>query len=559
LEVLPDNIQDSNRCIRDLVALSALPAIWVGGSNPKRIAEDLADALFTALRPSFIYTGLEDPSADRFAFEAVRSQNRLPADVTPHQIGKTLRHSLKLDPAEKPLLIPNPAGGGMLRMLAIPIGHHGKWGIIAAGSPSPDFPSELDRLLLRTGANQAAVAVENACLYRAAKEELAERKRAEEERRTVLSQFETVLRQMPAGVVIAEAPSGKLILGNEQADKIWRHPFVAADNIGEYRKYEGFHLDGTPYRPEEWPLARAIMKGEVVTGEEIDFIGGDGMPGTMVANAAPIRNREGAIIMAVVTFYDITDRKKAEAALKQKTLEAEEASRLKSRFVSQVSHDLRTPLNAIMGYNHLLSAEIYGPLAEDQKITLERMQKNAEHLLTLINDVLDLSKIESGKESIDLVPVDIARLIEEILAEMKPLSNEKSLSIQYRSPRTPIVIESDATKVKQILTNLVSNAIKFTDQGSISVEAGDQSEKGGVEITVHDTGIGIREEELSRIFESFYQGEDVAARSSQGSGLGLAIVKELVDLLQGEIAVESRHGQGSTFTLFLPYRLNKKP
>lgn len=555
MQVLPDNVQDANRCIRDLVALSALPAVWIG-SGPNRIVEGLADALFTALRPSLIYAGLKDRSG-AFEFEAVRSHPPSRSGLKPQEIGNALRRWLSPDRPAGPIFIPHPAGAGMLQMSVIPIGYEGKLGIVAAGSPAPDFPNELDRLLLGIGANHAAIAIENARLYAKAQEEIAERKRAEEERRMVLSQFESVLRQMPAGVVIAEAPSGKLILSNEQADRIRRRPFVAADTIAEYGRYQGSRPDGTPYRPDEWPLVRSIRTGEVVTGEEIHFIGGDGAPGALVVNSAPIRGDKGEILMAVATFYDITDRKKGEEALKQKTLEAEEASRLKSRFVSQVSHDLRTPLNAIMGYNHLLSAEIYGPLSEDQKSTLERMQKNAEHLLKLINDVLDLSRIESGKASLDLVAVDLTQLIGEILDEMKPLSIQKSLVISCQAGKGPVVVESDATKVKQILTNLISNAIKFTDAGSVSIEASDRNERGGVEITIRDTGIGIREEELSRIFESFYQGEKAADRASEGSGLGLAIVKDLVDLLQGDISVESRDGKGSAFTLFLPYRLNQ--
>lgn len=558
MQPLPDNVHESNRYIRDLVALSALPAIWVGGSDPHRVAEGLADALFTALRPSVMYAGLKDGPSGPFAFEAIRTQHRLPSHVTPQEFGNAVRQSLRSDQPAEPMLMPNPIGGGLLRVLVIPIGYDGKLGIVAAGAPSPGFPSELDRLLLGIGANQAAIAAENAWLYRKAQEEIAQRKRAEEERRTVVSQFETVLRQMPAGVIIAEAPSGRLILGNEQSAKIWRHPFLAAEESGADREYKGFHPDGRPYGPEDWPLARSIATGEVVTGEEIDFLGGDGTPGTLVVHSAPIRDAGGKIIMAVATFYDITHKRKSEAALRQKTIEAEEASRLKSRFVSQVSHDLRTPLNAIMGYNRLLSAEIYGPLAEDQKQALERMHKNAEHLLKLINDVLDISKMESGKASIDLFPIDLVQLIGEILTEMKPPADKKSLTLHYRPHKTPVVIESDPIKANQIITNLVSNAIKFTEQGSVSVEARDRSEKGGVEVTVRDTGIGIRADELSKIFESFYQGEQAKEYSAEGSGLGLAIVKELVGLLQGEIAVESVHGKGSTFTLFLPYRLNRK-
>lgn len=232
--------------------------------------------------------------------------------------------------------------------------------------------------------------------------------------------------------------------------------------------------------------------------------------------------------------------------------EAEEANRYKSRLVSNVSHDLRTPLNAILGYVHLLIDETYGPIAEDQKGALEGIRRNADDLLKVVNDILDLAKIESRKMSVALGPVEISSLIEEILTEIKPLSDQKGISIQYPISGALPSIESDGMKIKQIVMNLLSNAIKFTDRGEITVTAKDRKERNGVEIAVRDTGMGIPSEALSKIFEVFYQVDGM--EKPKGSGLGLAIVRDFTHLLKGKIEVESEYKKGSTFTLFLPYR-----
>ncbi|TAK01702.1 MAG: HAMP domain-containing histidine kinase, partial [Candidatus Manganitrophaceae bacterium] len=193
--------------------------------------------------------------------------------------------------------------------------------------------------------------------------------------------------------------------------------------------------------------------------------------------------------------------RKAEVARRQ----ADEANRYKSRLVSNVSHDLRTPLNAIIGYTHLLIDETYGPIAEKQKLALDGIHRNAGDLLRMINDILDLAKIESGKMTVGLAPIEIPPLIEEILTEIRPLSEQKGILIRNRISEALPCIESDGMKIKQILMNLLSNAIKFTDQGEITVTAKDRKERNGIEIAVCDTGVGIPPEALSKIFEVFYQ------------------------------------------------------
>lgn len=254
---------------------------------------------------------------------------------------------------------------------------------------------------------------------------------------------------------------------------------------------------------------------------------------------------------------DITERKRMEEALTQKTIEAQEASRVKSEFVSNVSHELRTPLNAILGFSHLVLGNIYGSINEDQKYALEGVLRNADDLRKLINNLLDLSKIESGKAPLKIVPVEIPALIEDISAGLQSLLEKKSLYLQYEKKALPL-IQSDGDKIKQILVNLLSNAIKFTPEGGITVEMEDRPERERVEIRVQDTGIGIKPEDLAKIFNAFHQVDGTATREFGGSGLGLTIVKQLVDLLKGEIGVESEFGKGSTFILSLPYRADER-
>ncbi|MBI3805038.1 MAG: MEDS domain-containing protein [Nitrospirae bacterium] len=244
--------------------------------------------------------------------------------------------------------------------------------------------------------------------------------------------------------------------------------------------------------------------------------------------------------------------------LQRKKIEAEEASRLKSHFLSNISHELRTPLNAIIGYTHLLMEEVYGTVREEQRLALRGVRRNAHDLTQLVNDVLDLAKIEAGKMSVTPSKVDLAVLIDEVVSGIYPLSEEKGLPISCGIASGLPSIESDVGKIKQILVNLLSNAVKFTSNGEITIRARMQADGTGVEIAVQDTGIGIRPEHLPRIFDTFHQVDGAATREFGGVGLGLAIVKELLSLLEGGIRVESDPGKGSTFTFTLPIRLSRK-
>ncbi len=241
------------------------------------------------------------------------------------------------------------------------------------------------------------------------------------------------------------------------------------------------------------------------------------------------------------TVLDISDRKRVEE-------ERSRALQARDRFYAAMSHELRTPINAILGYNDLLLAGIYGPLEPVQERGLERAQRAARHLLELVNDVLDLSKLEAGKMEVQPEEVDVAALVEELFVTVRPLAAERGSELSLTcEPGTPR-IHTDPRRVRQIVLNLLSNAIKFGEGEPIDVRCGAGPE-GGVVLEVEDRGSGIEAGDLARIFDEFVQ---LPGASPGGTGLGLAISRSLARLLGGSLEVESRPGAGSTFRLLLP-------
>lgn len=255
----------------------------------------------------------------------------------------------------------------------------------------------------------------------------------------------------------------------------------------------------------------------------------------------------GQILAWLGTATDIDYHKQAEALLMQKTLEAQEGNRIKSEFISNVSHELRTPLHAILGYTDLLIDE------EQRKIQrewLDGVSRNASELLDLINNILDLSKMESGKMPLSLEPIDLKRVLPGLLQNIRSLIKDKEVRIELKAKEDLRVIQSDLLTLRQIVLNLLSNAIKFTERGAITVSVLDAER--GVLLTVQDTGIGMRPEDLPYIFDPFRQIDGSSTRKVGGTGLGLAIVKNAVTALSGKIEVESEWGKGSAFKVFLP-------
>jgi PAS domain S-box-containing protein len=308
------------------------------------------------------------------------------------------------------------------------------------------------------------------------------------------------------------------------------------------------------------------LSGAHLPPYEMDIRTGADKTVTVLLQAVPVSYRKEPGVLLLMT--DITPRKQAEEKileahrdlekkvaertheLSEANIHLKELDRLKSAFLATMSHELRTPLNSIIGFTGILLQELAGPLNAEQKKQMGMVSDSAEHLLALINDVLDISKIEAGELRLLIEPVDIRLVLEKVGRAMKPLTNKKDLAFElYIAPDVGMVL-GDARRVEQVVLNLMSNAVKFTDKGTVRIECsrtGDQ-----VVIRVMDTGIGISREDMGKLFIPFSQVETGLSRQYEGTGLGLSICKRLVDLMEGTISVESEPGKGSTFIVTLP-------
>jgi signal transduction histidine kinase len=247
------------------------------------------------------------------------------------------------------------------------------------------------------------------------------------------------------------------------------------------------------------------------------------------------------------------------AQLAAKTVEIEKANihlqemdRLKSVFLASMSHELRTPLNSIIGFTGIMLQGMAGGLNDEQQKQLTIVKSSASHLLGLINDVLDISKIEAGRIELSLEEFKIADMMKDVVQTFSQMVSEKGLKLVTEVPEN-LVLFSDKRRVKQVFMNLVSNAVKFTDQGTVKIAA--RVLNGGkLELCVSDTGIGIKEEDMSRLFEPFQQVDISLRKRHEGTGLGLYLTRKLADLLGGDVSAKSRYGQGSEFTFTIPLR-----
>jgi PAS domain S-box-containing protein len=266
----------------------------------------------------------------------------------------------------------------------------------------------------------------------------------------------------------------------------------------------------------------------------------------------PLRNRQDELSGRIVSLHDISALKETNRQLRIATEHAEEATRLKSQFLATMSHELRTPLNAIIGYTELQLLGMAGELNDKQYDYQERVLANSKHLLGLINDILDLSKIEAGRMEMVKKPFAVRAWLDEIVETNAVLAQEKGIAFKHEiAADMPNLLLGDAVRLRQIVINLISNGIKFTKQGMISVVVHPEGEDSWV-IMVCDTGIGIPPHKLETIFTEFHQLDNSATREYGGTGLGLAIVRKLVTAMAGTIRVSSTLGEGSTFTVTLP-------
>lgn len=258
-----------------------------------------------------------------------------------------------------------------------------------------------------------------------------------------------------------------------------------------------------------------------------------------------------------MSIRDLTERQAAEQAMRAMHVmelardRAEQADRIKSAFLATMSHELRTPLNSVIGFTGILLQEIPGKLNEEQRKQLTMVRSSARHLLALINDVLDLSKIEAGQLEVERRSFEVRALLSEVCEALQPSAREKGLKLELRVGSGVGVARGDKRRFRQILWNLGGNAIKFTERGEVVISAA-QAPGGWLEVTVRDTGIGIRAEDQAKLFQPFFQAENGISRRYDGTGLGLSISARLARLMGGSIGVESSPGDGSAFIVRVP-------
>jgi len=272
------------------------------------------------------------------------------------------------------------------------------------------------------------------------------------------------------------------------------------------------------------------------------------------ARLLPLLADDGNVEGVLALIEDVSDRVAREEELKVAMEVAQGASKAKSDFLASMSHELRTPLSAMIGYSELLADEIVGPLTPTQRDHVDRMKVCAAHLLGIVEEILSFARIDAGREEVRLTEVDAAALVREAAALLEAQARLKGLTFQVNLPSEPIRIRSDSGKLRQILINLIGNATKFTDHGSVRVDVIHAPGSPTVCFRIEDTGPGISSEHLEAIFEPFTQVDQTRTRAKGGTGLGLPVSRHLARLLGGSVTVESTRGQGSVFTLSLPVR-----
>jgi two-component system, NarL family, sensor histidine kinase EvgS len=378
---------------------------------------------------------------------------------------------------------------------------------------------------------------------------ITEKKRAEEETKRQKELLQLILGSIVDGVVVADS-NGKFLLFNAAAERVLG--IGATDTTPEEwsDRYGSYLPDGvTLYSPNELPLVRA-MRGESVDALEV-FIRNAKVPGGRLLSVTgrPLRGEDGALRGGVVVFHDITLQKRAQEALVRAKDEAERASKFKDQFLSTMSHELRTPLNAVLGFSDLLADERYGALNDRQQRYVSHIHTGGKHLLKLISDILDLSKIEAGRMELSHEDVIVESSFAEVISTLYPLAEKKSQAL-LPQVEPSLHVHADGMRFKQVLMNLVGNAIKFTPEGGrIELAARKVDEK--VRVEVRDNGPGIPPEQQQRIFEAFVRLAQTG-NATEGTGLGLAISARLIELHGGKLGIESQPGQGSCFYFSLP-------
>ncbi len=358
-----------------------------------------------------------------------------------------------------------------------------------------------------------------------------------------------LLEHAPDATVIVDR-DGRICLVNAQTERLF----------GYYRE----ELIGRPVEmliPERYHNRHVSERNGYISdprvrpmgvGLELNGRRKDGTEFPVEISLSPVATTEGTFVASAIR--DVTERKAFEHRLRELNAKLEAADIAKDRFLASMSHELRTPLNAILGFTGTLLMKLPGPLTDEQERQLRIVQWSARHLLSLINDVLDLAKVQSGKRELDLVVVPVTEVVRDVAASLASRAAEKGLGFEHSVADDALLVTTDRRSLRQILLNLADNAIKYTEKGSVRIDARIETADGAraFSLSVADTGIGIKPEDCERLFEAFEQLDASSTRSAGGTGLGLHLSRSLTALLGGDLHVSSEFGKGSVFTLTLP-------
>jgi hypothetical protein len=362
-------------------------------------------------------------------------------------------------------------------------------------------------------------------------------------------QWEFIISKIKSSVTVVDAtlPDFPLMFVNEYFTQLTG--YSAEESIGQNCRF----LQGPDTDPETVQHIREALKKQQSIKTEILNYTKDGQKFWNELNIDPIFDESGECLFFVGIQYDISERKYAEQQLRMAASLTEMNSRGQLEFIGKLNHELRTPLNGIMGMIELVSM---GDNSEEQKEYLELARQSGEALLNIVNNSLDMAKLGRGKMRVEQIEFQPLKLIQQIIKTHEPAARNKQIRLHCHADLTiPDVLTGDPLRLRQVLDNLLSNAIKFTEQGEVQIQMDVQERRGDTVIlafTVHDTGIGIPKNKMNQLFEAFTQTDVSHARKFGGSGLGLTICKELLELMDGQISVESIEGRGTKFEVTLP-------